>query len=799
MIEKYLHLLEFDTILKRVIVFSKSEEAAAELLTDKPLQNEDAVTQLKKQVAAIAHHLSSKEIEPQGILPPIAAHIHRLNVTGSVLDIEEIYMIGIFVEEGLRIINWLSSADYFINKDQTLLRATPDCSAISKEIFAVLDKDGNLRDLPVFSRIKRAIAGLEGELKNIASSYLDNEATRLMLQSELPSIRDGRTVIALKAQFRGRVRGIVREVSATGQTLFVEPEEIIEKNNELTILNQQLAIEIRRVLRDLSGCIARYKDMLSEFHKQIIYIETLRTRAHYSNNSKGVFALDGRSIKLLKAKHPLLGSAAVPINIEVKDHIRMVILSGPNTGGKTVALKTVGLFVLMNQAGLAIPAEEGSVLPIFDCVHADIGDEQSIDAALSTFSAHIQNIAGIFREAGEHSLVLLDELGAGTEAGEGAAIAMALADAFIEKRCMLLVTTHHGVLKNYGWTHQCVENASMAFDSHTLLPSYRLVMGVPGESRAIDIAEHHGLNMNIIYRAREYMEEGAGDVSKLIEGLKEKYIAVEQEKEKIETEAKSLLEQIRKNDLRELRVRQKEAEIKSGAIANLRGLLSESRKKLENLVREVKEGELTREKTLAVKIFLSDFAATVQTEDEKLQEELASTQKYENEIQVGNDKRTGKSSAVQTITIKKGAQVLVGNDRRRGTVKRAGKKGHWIVEVGSVSLTFSENEIVPIIEKKTMPKSARSIVDYTTSQPAAVFELNLRGMRLEDALDALVHQLDAAVLSGLKKFAVIHGKGDGILSRGVHDFLKDCAVVADYYFSRPELGGVGRTEVVLKT
>ncbi|MDR3324794.1 MAG: Smr/MutS family protein [Spirochaetaceae bacterium] len=793
MTDKHHQLLEFDAILAQVAELSKSAEAADLILEQAPMRNEEDVAQLKKHVSAIAAlHLHAKNPEPVGALPAIAPLVGKLSLEGVVLEAEEALMIGRFIEEGMRILAWLEGDEHL---RRFFAQGAPDCAPLAREIFAVIDREGNLRDIPPIVRIKKAIAGAEAELKTIAASFWEDDATRPMLQSDLPSVRDGRTVVALKANFRGRLRGIVREASASGQTLFIEPEEAVEKNNRIAILKRELAIEIRRALRALSARVAADKDELTRFHRRIVDLETLRARARHSNNTKGVFAAQGAAISLVQARHPLLGARAVPIDVRVKDRVRMTIITGPNTGGKTVALKTVGLFALMNQAGLAIPAAEGSALPIFDNVCADIGDEQSIDNALSTFSAHIKNIAAILSQASERTLVLLDEFGSGTDAAEGAALAMAIADAFIAKKTTLIATTHHSPLKDYAWTHSLAENASMDFDPKAPRPSYKLIMGVPGESRAIDAAEQNGLPPDIIDKARANMDGRAGDVAALIEGLQEKYAACAQEEERLIRQAASLREQTRTNDLWELHLRQKEAEIKSGAVRNLRALLSESRKTLENLVREVKEGELTREKTQNVKTFLNTLAEAVQKESEKAQtEETAPLRAAPPADDAGKNERNQEKNPAP---IRPGDAVRAGNDNQRGIVKRAGKKGVWMVEVGSLTLPFDESALRLIAGAQPAPRADIARADLARARPPSP-ELNLRGLSLSDALRALETHIDGAVIAGLTNFAVIHGKGTGVLSRGVHEYLKTSPVVADYYFSRPELGGFGRTEITLK-
>jgi DNA mismatch repair protein MutS2 len=467
--------------------------------------------------------------------------------------------------------------------------------------------------------------------------------------------------------------------------------------------------------------------------------------------------------------------------------IRTVIITGPNTGGKTVALKTIGLFALMNQWGLAVPSLEGTSPPVFDGIYADIGDEQSLSQSLSTFSAHMKNIASIAAQATPKSLVLLDELGSGTDPEEGSAIAMAILDHLTDKAATIIVTTHHGALKNYGYTRRGVENASVDFDKETLSPTYRIVMGIPGESRAVDIAARNGLNSDIVVGARSYLEYGPADVSALITELKNKNQALDALLKETAAQAAGLREEQRASDLKALRLRQKELELREGGLVQFRLLLSESRKKLENLVRELREGELTREKTVKVKEFLHELEEAASSEAASLEAAFLD----EEEARSPAADKNGNS-----IPVVPGTEVLAGPFKRRGTVLRQ-DKGGWVVEVGSLRMTFAEDDLIPVAPSGT-PKRALIETAELSGAVQARPELSLRGMRLNEALETLQKQIDAAVLAGLYEFSVVHGKGEGILQRGVHEFLKGQKQVADYYFSRPELGGFGRTEVVLK-
>ncbi|MDR0494413.1 MAG: endonuclease MutS2 [Treponema sp.] len=806
LIEKTIKLLEFDAILERLARYSMSEEASAIIRDEKPLADPESVIRTKTAVRAVVSRINEGENDPRVYLPSIGFLLPRLDVEGIVLEIDEACAIGLFCERGAELKDWLMSRSErdSVQAERSQIFAEmsdgiPGCAEIAEAVFRVMDREGKLRDLQELRAIKRRIQSLNAELETAVSRYIAGEEVRRMLQSTVPSQRDGRTVLAVKANFRGRIRGIVHEVSSSGQTVFIEPENVVEKNNEILIEQRNLDAEIRKIMLNVTRAIAEHSSSLKAFHLFILSVEVLMAKARYSLDTGGYFSPDEESpdkagLVLARARHPLL-SNAVPIDLSMDSGIKALIITGPNTGGKTVALKTAGLFAMMNQIGLALPAAPGTVLPVFDGVFADIGDEQSIGQSLSTFSAHITNIANIVTHSTARSLALLDELGSGTDPQEGCAIALAVLDRLIEQKARLIITTHHSILKNYGYSRQAVENASVEFDSRTLSPTYRIITGIPGESRALEIAERNGLPDSIVTQARNYVDSGYSDISALISGLKEKHRELDTLTDKAKTEDLRLLDERRKADLKELRLRQKEFELKSGLAGKLRLLLDESRKTLENLVREVKEGEMSREKTLKVKGFLSDLARMVEAEDAALEEE---------ERALAEKRRQAESTEVKTAAVTEfspGMEVFAGTARRRGVLVRLDKKSPagntWVVEIGSLKISFPERDLT--LAPSLPPPSKPHITTVNLASSSEVHsELNLCGMRMNEALESLRRQVDAALLHGLKEFAVVHGKGDGILQKGVHQWLKQEDAVADYFFSRPEMGGFGRTEVILK-
>jgi DNA mismatch repair protein MutS2 len=808
--EKTQILLEYPQIMEKAASLSVSEEAASVIKNSTPVYD-DSVEITKSLVFAIYMMLKTRGDEPHLWLPSIGFLIPKIETQGVVLDLDEVLAIGLFVERSEEFKKWAVKDRNEGREPPTegrlalfsILDDLPDCSPVSQEIFKIIDREGNLRDLPALRAIKKRITSLEKELNSTVMRYSANDDYKRMLQSPLPSQRDGRAVLAVKVNFRGRIPGIIHEVSSSGQTVFVEPLDVVEKNNELIIEKRNLDAEIQKILRELTENISVHAENLKKFHLTIIELECLRTKARYSVETKGHFALntDSRQSLLLKqARHPML-KKAVPINIEMNSVTRTLIITGPNTGGKTVALKTLGLFAMMNQSALALPLDEGSVLPVFDGIYADIGDEQSINQSLSTFSAHITNISAITAHAAEKSLVLLDELGSGTDPQEGGAIAMAVLDYLIEKNARMIITTHHGILKHYGFTRQGVENASVEFDAQTLSPTYKIINGLPGESRALDIAAANGLNPEIVSKARSYIDEEKSDITEMIKELEQKQRNLAGLEKKSVIEQNKLTEEKRKADLKELQLRQKEAELKRESVGKLQQFLRESRKTLENLVRELKEGEVDREKTLKVKEFLNELARNAETESESLEAEERAIRRLNTEKN---------SDASLTTVFTPDMEVYAGLSKQHGVIIRANKKSSkeaaasWLVKIGSLKVSFPESELIPAAPAKQDAKYSGKPAVFTSwaaevgASNEAVYELRIRGMRFEDAMELVRRQVDAAVLSGLKNFAIIHGKGHGILRQGVHDYLGKHPAVADFHFSRPEMGGFGRTEVVLK-
>jgi len=781
--ERTLGLLDFGRVRDDVAGYCRSDEGRASVLESLPPSEAGAVEDAKARARAVAELFEEGLPLPTGTFPPIADLLPVLSKEGTCLEQEELYALALWSEAYGELAAFLAGTDHPVLSGEA--KESPDLAEIPRIVFRILARDGTLADLPELREAQSRIRRVNSEIERITSSFFQDGELRSMLQSDLPTQRDGRTVLAVRANFKGKVRGIVHEVSDTGRTVFIEPEALVRKNNELVEAEAKYRQEVFRILKETTARIAVRRQDIQAARSACAAFDDLWARARYSHLSRGVFALPGPTgLVLRQARHPMLGSKAVPIDLAIPDEVRTLVITGPNTGGKTVSLKTVGLLCLMNQFGLAVPADEGTRLPVLDGVYADIGDEQSIDQSLSTFSGHMKAVSGIVGGATSRSLVLLDELGSGTDPEEGCAIAMSLLDHFIETGCLTIVTTHHGILKNYGYTRPGVLNASAEFDKNTLSPTYRIIMGIPGESRALDVAARNGLPGAIVSGARRYLAEERTDVAAMIQGLSEKRRELEGLEEEQRRRIRDAKEEQRKADLRALQLRQREAELREQGIGELRRLLSESRRGLENLVREIREGELTPEKTRAVKDFLGNLEEEVKAQEERYEEGRKQTSRETVPCPSEDEFREGSS-------------VLVGAARQRGRLIRKGKKGFWVAEVGSLRLTVRSGDLQACREED--PPQPRVLVDPGVGRRTkALFELDLRGYRLAEALKAVEDQLEAASLASLSLFSIIHGTGEGILGRGIHELLKSHPAVRDYYFARPEEGGFGKTVVHMK-
>jgi len=785
MYEHTISVLEFEKVRSVLAEYCLSEEGRQQLGGEGFCFEAEALTAVQDLVEEMHEYLCREDL-PSFDFPAVGGLHTRLKTAGVVLEGEEIYRWARYFISSRRLKRYLQTADeYGYPLLQQKADSLPDLGFLTKEITAILNPDGTVQEgHPELKRLRGRLAGLRTELQRLATGYMHSNSDRW--QSDVPTQRDGRMVLPLKSQYRSMVQGVIHYSSARGSIVYIEPPEIMSVNNDVALVEQEIRELVHAILKELSAKLAEQYAEIGRMIDGIIAIDSVLCRARYAQLHKCVrAALRDRGFRLKKARHPLLHEKAVPIDIETGQDIQALIISGPNAGGKTVTLKTVGLFVLMNQFGMQIPAEEGSELAVFNGVYADIGDEQSIEGSMSTFSGHMGTISDMLSHADKQALVLLDELGSGTDPGEGAALGMAIMDECIQRGATLLATTHHSLLKNYGYTTPHVQNASMDFDTATLTPNYRVIVGFPGESHAFDIAARSGLTEQVIRKAGSYLSSDSGEVSRMIEELEKKQAELRKAEKEIRQQEQQLQLERADHDQRVLEIRRREYELKEEGYGELNRFLREARQELENLVSELRKKGASRGETTQVKEFIDRIKQRQELEGEELEQEEA---------------EFAENTQHQFYP---GMEVLTGPGRRRGVIVREARKSHWVVEVGAMKITLPESELSPVPGRREKSReNSRPQVSYGYSSdsapPAAAFTLDIRGRRLDEALDALNRQIDNALLAGLYEFEVVHGKGEGVLQTGVHRLLRESERVEEYYFARPELGGTGKTIVKLK-
>ncbi|MCH3916341.1 MAG: Smr/MutS family protein [Spirochaetia bacterium] len=659
----------------------------------------------------------------------------------------------------------------------------PELLQYAEKATQVLDGDGKVKEsYPSIRKLLEAADASRHSRTDYARKFIKGHVDAMRDQPE--TVRDGRLVLPVRSDAKSRVDGFVHSASASGNTIFMEPYKLVEYNNQVVLAEQQVQIEIARILSELSQQLKSLETELRVLSSVVTQIDCLYAMAVWSVDQHCTQTLLEEApspVRLLKARHPLLGQKAVPITIDLKENIRAVVLSGPNAGGKTVTIKTVGLFVLLNQLTGFIPCSEGSALPLFSGLYTDIGDEQSISDELSTFSGHMHNLAQILRGCTDSSLVILDELGSGTDPAEGGAIACGVLDYLAVHAGLSLITSHQVSLKHKAYISPSMMNASMEFNEDSHLPTFNVIQGLPGDSHALDTAIRMKLPDEVIEAARRYLGSDNLQMGKIIKELESRQREAAWKAKELEERERQLSELRRQIDLHELQVRQKEHMLKVSQSTELSRYVRESRSRLEKLVSDVATGKLTKEKTQAVKTFIADIG-------EKQADFSDQLDKEETELHARNMKG---SKPVLSV----GCHVLCGSLKKEGIILSAAGRDKWEVGIGSMRITLKEKDLEPI--DKQEPQSQKVNVSYLSSSPRPKLCIDVRGLTLEQALDALQRQIEACMVHGLSSFQVIHGLGNGILQTGITRYLKQDQNIKDFHFAKPDDGGMGKTYVEL--
>lgn len=776
--KKSLEVLEYPKILERLAKMARSSITKDKILKLMPSTDIDYLKDELEKTAAMAKIISRNGnidifglydfteiigyVRRNGILEPadLLKVLSLLRVSEYLKDygknIEDTYLLDIF--------DRISTNEFL--KDEI------DRSIINEEEIA----DNASREL---LNIRRSKARKESEIKNKLNSYVTSPRYEDALQDKVVSVRDGRYVVPIKTNKRAVINGIVHDKSASGNTLFIEPAAIVELNNQYKDLELKEEAEIRRILDRLSRFTEKFDQEILENQKLIGRIDFLQAKAKFGlENDYSIPRLnDQKIINIKEARHPLLPGRVVPIDVAIGGDYTTLIITGPNTGGKTVSLKTVGLISLMAQTGLFIPAEEGSMLNVFDDIFLDIGDKQSIEMSLSTFSASLTNIVDILNKVTSNSLVLLDEIGSGTDPIEGAALAISILSHLTENEVMTFATTHYSELKYYAMENDRVMNASVEFDVETLSPTYKLEIGTPGKSNAFEISKRLGLSEKILTKAKSLIGEDTQNINKILEEIEDDKAEIEAKNRQIENyrrEIQSIKDKLR-NKSKELDKQKEEIIKKAEEKANQ--ILDKANKESQAMLKEAKRSKNAN---------TSDIDRSLNKIRNKYKDSY-----IENESE---GLRLKKSKDIPD-ELKEGDMVIVeGLGQEAQVIEAPDSKGNIKLQMGILKMDSNIKNVRKIKKDKQTEKNIEKVYSVKKAMHISA-TLDLRGQRYDEAMRNVDKYLDDAMLAGLSQAKIIHGKGTGALIKGVSEILKTDKRVASYRFGDDKEGGYGVTIV----
>lgn len=788
--DKALYTLEYDKILLKLAEFAATSLGKEEAARLRPSADLDEV---RRRLAVTDEAVRSVELKgapPFGGVADVRPQLQRAKL-GGVLGPSELMDIAQLIRGIRRIRKYTASVaeEISIPLLEDLVEPLIDAKPLEDEIRRCIDEQGEVMDAasPELAAIRREIRLGESRVRDKLESLIRSASVQKMLQETLITIRGDRYVIPVKQEYRSHFGGIVHDQSGSGATLFIEPEAVLQLNNKLRELKLQEQKEIERILRRLSALVGEKAELLVSDNESLGYIDFIFAKAAFA---KSQFAtrpeMNGEGkLRLKRARHPLIPEeAVVPIDVELGESYSAIIVTGPNTGGKTVSLKTVGLLSLMAMSGLFVPADEGSRLCVFDGVYADIGDEQSIEQSLSTFSSHMTNLIGILKRVTSRSLVLLDELGAGTDPAEGSALAVAILEHLHRIGCRIIATTHYSELKAYAYNREGIINASMEFDVATLRPTYRLLVGVPGRSNALAIASRLGLPQSIIDFARREVGDDELRVDTMIASLEQDRRRAESERktaERLRQEVEALRKQIEEE---RFKFREQKAKLLEEAREEARLSVLKAKREAEQIIADLRK--MAMEEAASVKEHKLIEARR------RLEEAVPEPVEKPRRPAEGKPADIGPGDEVKVYSL--GGQ--------KGHVVELTGSGEALVQLGILKMKVSLSDLELVAGKKPavdarQAKTAAAIVKRTRDDHVPL-ELDLRGMTLDEALIAADRFLDEAFLSNLGQVYLIHGKGTGTLRAGIQDFLRKHKHVKSFRLGAYGEGGAGVTVAELK-
>ncbi|MDO1605908.1 endonuclease MutS2 [Lactobacillus sp. YT155] len=784
---KILETLEFNKITENIMNYTVTEMGSHKAQTIKPLTDQTKIQELVDETFDGATITRLDKMIPIRKLTNINEPLKRLEMEGT-LSSTELSLIA------QQLVNVVEVKRFFANlldeeKDLEFRRidqifdklvTIPELNERLKQSIA---ENGAVLDTAStrLGNIRASIKSLSDNVKQTMEKYTRNDSAKYLSEA-IVTLRDERFVLPVKAEYRGKFGGVIHDQSASGQTLYIEPANVVEQNNNINQKRVDENNEIQKILRDLSELIKPYIDDLRLNSDLMATLDVINAKARYAKQIKATEPIinENAVVDLKQARHPLIDQNKVVANdIKIGEDYSVIVITGPNTGGKTITLKTLGLLQLMAQSGMFIPARENSEVAIYEDVFADIGDEQSIEQNLSTFSSHFTNIIEIFKQVNSQSLVLFDELGAGTDPQEGAALAIAVLKKMIAKKTAVVVTSHYPELKLFAYENSETINASMEFDLETLQPTYKFLLGVPGSSNAIDIAEKLGLDEDVVVDARNLIDDQSQELNNMIKSLEDErkqFVANNEQLNQTLANNQTKQEDL-DNKLSKIDQMQDDALVKANKKAD--EVVAKAIKKSEKIIADLRQLQLDK--------------ATVK--EDKLIAAKSNLNSLRPDAALLKNKVLRKAKKKQII--KPGDEVKVLTYGQYGTVLSKTKDNKFEVQLGILKMKVDPDDLEKQApEKQQQPKKIRSTFKKTTKATSG--QLDLRGMRYDEAMQALDKYLDQAILQGYGQVTIVHGRGTGAIRNGVTEYLKRHRQVKHFEYAPDSAGGSGATIVEFK-
>ena len=772
-----LETLEFDKVRSLLAPLVVTEQGQKELAAISPMYEVHRIQQAFDEIKDMADLFVHYPHFTLGATLEIGAAMRRLDLEAD-LNIPEL----LAVKRVLTVSKEL--ADFYIHLENVQLRQLGQLFEKIETFPGLqgalmgLNDSGFVEDFASedLLKIRRNIQEREVQVRQVMQDLLKTKAD--MLSDSLLASRNGRNVLPVKNTYRNRIAGIVHDISSSGSTVYIEPRSVVSLNEDITNLRAEERHEILRILREMSSLLRPHSRVIGNNAWIIGHLDLVRAKHLFARDYEAVVPTlsDKQDIALLNVRHPLL-SKPVANDLTFGSQLKAIVMTGPNTGGKTIMLKTLGLTHLMAQSGLPILADKGSRVAVFKEIFADIGDEQSIEQSLSTFSSHMTHIVAIMREADEDSLVLFDELGAGTDPQEGASLAMAILDDLRLRGIKTMATTHYPELKAYGIETAQVENASMEFDTDSLRPTYRFMQGVPGRSNAFEIARRLGLADGVIKAAQEWTDTDS-DVNRVIERL-----------EKQTVDSRKRLDHIREVEQENLKMNRV-----------LRKLYDELNRERENLLNKarVEAQEIVDMALAESEDILKNLHDQASLKPHQIIEAKSQLKKLAPEVvDLSKNKVLKKAKAERAAKV--GDEILVTAYGQRGTLINQLKDGRWEAQVGLIKMTLKRDEFGLIkAEKENQPQQKQVHVVKKTSGKGPRARLDLRGKRYEEAMQELDEFIDQALLNNMAQVDIVHGIGTGVIREAVTNYLRRNRNVKEFGYAPQNAGGSGCTIVTFK-